>query len=173
MKSRLVLLWASLLAILVFHSEQSHGQVAYHYDALMLGSEVVPPTPSEGIGQMSSLFASADSCPGSYFPDDSLQVCAGYFRLGGTPTGCEIRRGVPGENGPLLVTLHDSWFPDPCEAVNIDIDPADCPDLRDGRLYIVILTDLYPEGEVRGQIFCDPPNPVAATTWGAIKSAYH
>ena len=160
-----------LVILLALCAEQSDAQVAHIYEALMLGSEVVPPTSSTGTGSMFSAFASADTCPG-VVPEDSLQVCIGYFQLSGTPTGCQIRRGVPGENGPLFVTLHDSWFPWPCEDVSISVVLADCPDLRDGRMYVVILTDLYPNGEVRGQIHHRAPNPVAYATWGAIKSAY-
>jgi len=48
--------------------------------------------------------------------------------------------------------------------------PEDVARLRNGELYVNIHTNLYPGGEIRGNLAA--PNPVRNTTWGAIKALY-
>ena len=48
-------------------------------------------------------------------------------------------------------------------------------DLNAGLMYVNIHSNLFPGGEIRGQIFLDPIGcsvPVEDRTWGAIKSLY-
>lgn len=76
--------------------------------------------------------------------------------------GVSVHQGAPGENGPPVltlipdVTLSGNWFVPP---TNITADQAAALDA--GNLYVQIVTDAYPEGELRGQVSLDPPGSPA------------
>lgn len=144
------------------------AQVVYAYRADLRGAQVVPPTSSPGIGALESFFDSAAPC-GSY-PNDPLRVWMFYVNLEGTPTGCFIHRGAPGMNGERLYTVFPGWFPSGSTAT-LMVNTNDCPDFENYLLYVVITTDRYPGGEIRGQIY-PSALPVEPSTWGMIKAMY-
>jgi hypothetical protein len=52
-------------------------------------------------------------------------------------------------------------------------NPSDCDDLDAGSFYVVVRTQMYPEGEIRGQITCEELGPATRRdTWGRIKTLY-
>ncbi len=161
----------ALLALIAMNLGVSsvHAQVIYRYRAHLDGSQVVPPTPSEGVAELNSYFLNHHGPCGSD-TDDTLFATVQYATLRGTPTGCHIHRGLPGANGERLYTIFAGWFP-PYGEATIKINLSDCPDFESFRLYIIITTDLYPDGEIRGQIFPDAL-PVEPSTWGSIKATY-
>ena len=77
-----------------------------------------------------------------------------------------------GVNGERLYTLFDGFFPPSWPSTSIPFSPSDCADLDAGRIYVVITTDLFPDGELRGQVTPFQVGLVEASTWGAIKSVY-
>ena len=159
------------LLALVVASSGAYAQVAYVYRAELSGHLVVPPTSSPGYGQLESYFDGG----GLWCADSEshlLDSFTFYAGLTGPPTGCYLHRGGPGVNGERLYTLHDGFFPPSGPVITIDFSPEDCADLDAGKIYVVITTDLFPEGEVRGQVFPLVAGPVEPSTWGAIKAVY-
>jgi hypothetical protein len=114
------------------------------------GSQVVPPVPTPATGSARvrlnerQLTVTVDN--------------ASFDSLLGNPTGAYIRGPAPpGSNAPSTLTLMISggtsgtfWITD------APVTPAQAYDMIGGLTYIEIETDLYPAGEIRGQIGCDP-----------------
>jgi len=156
---------------LVVATTPVQAQVAYIYRAWMSGSEVVPPTPSSGTGAVEGTFSVGEFwCTDS--PDHVLRTFGNYGGLSGPPTGCHMHRGAAGVNGERLYTIFDGFFPPNWPLAAVAINPDDCADLDTRNIYVVITTDLYPEGEVRAQVVAEQAGPVESTTWGSIKSVY-
>jgi hypothetical protein len=98
-----------------------------------------------------------------------MHVQVWYDFLQATPTGCSLYRGERGINGPLLHTLFSGFFA-VGSRVTIPIAREDVQDLWSGRVYIVIQTEAFPDGEIRGQLR-PAPDAVEPSTWGRIKVA--
>jgi len=148
--------------------QTAEAQVIYRYIAELSGNNVVPATPSPGQGTMDSYFDSGGPCAEYY--NESLNVYFVYSNLEGTPTGCYIHRGASGSNGDRLYTVFPEWFP-PGAITKITINLKDCPDFENFMTYVIIETDRYPTGEIRGQIY-PSATPVEPSTWGMIKATY-
>jgi hypothetical protein len=136
------------------------------FSATLTGPEVVPPTGSDGTG----LFAmQVDSCS-TVAPRDSLDATyfIGEAGLAGT-TGAHLRRGARGANGPVVATLASGDFLDIFGLLRMSRD--DCDALDRGELYVVIETNGYPQGCIRGQVTMDI-SPVKDLTWGSLRLLY-
>jgi hypothetical protein len=80
--------------------------------------------------------------------------------LKGKVTGIHLHRGRAGQEGPVVYSLSEPVG----EQVRgqIELNPADEADLLTQEFYLDLHTDLFPNGEVRGQIVRDPtPPPVS------------
>ena len=92
--------------------------------------------------------------------------------LEGSITAVTINRSPAGENGPLVYEL----FPDGYEPGAFDWLTSwnydDWDDLDVGHLYVLVLTDAYPEGEIRGQLLWVPTPVAGETTWGRIRALW-
>jgi hypothetical protein len=142
------------------------------YRIWMSGAEVVPPTPGDYCSIEALFYSSGNYWSCDDTPDRLLTLTSLYNGLSGPPTGCYMHRGAPGINGKRLYTIHAGFFPPIYAQASIAINPADCADLDNNNLYIVITTELYPDGEVRGQVIYDYMGAVESSTWGHIKAVY-
>lgn len=149
---------------------QAGAQLCFFWDADMRASEMVPPTGSEAMAHCIFWFSSCWLC--DEYPDDSFEV--ELWRLNdftGVPESWQIRSGAVGENGAVL---YERAIPDQSLPIGwqITFDPDLCPALNDTLLHMVITSDLFPDGEARGQLIPDPPVPTMKTTWGRIRGEY-
>jgi len=134
-----------------------------YFQASMDGSQVVLPTASPAVGF---------GCF-TLNPDSTLDYQVSYIGLLGVETSAHIHGPAPaGVNAGVqfafgLGTPKVGTF-GPLTGPQID-------DLMNGLYYVQIHTDLYPGGEIRGQILASgSPCTVATeeTTWGAVKALY-
>jgi hypothetical protein len=102
--------------------------------------------------------------------EDSLAVVLHYQLLAGSPTGAALYAGSAGENGTLFKTLTADYFASG-DTMYVRIAPGDCGMLMGGSTYVVIATDAYPDGEVRGQLDCFI-TPVMDRSWGSIRTLF-
>ena len=91
-----------------------------------------------------------------------------YFELLGLEVLAHIHSGFPGETGPVLLPL-------PLGEVKTGVWPVG-PDevtmLNRGKIYVNVHTDLYPSGEIRGDVSFQSV-PRTETSWGGIKALFH
>jgi hypothetical protein len=154
----------SLVLAFLLSARPASAQLIYGYQADLSGAEVVPSTPSMGLAHFDAVFP---SCGG---PTDSMVAQVWYSFLPVVPTGCGLYRGEHGMNGPLIHRLFGGFFPEGA-SVTIHIDQSECEYFWSNQVYVVIQTDLYPEGEIRGQLR-PAPDSVTPSTWGQIKTLY-
>lgn len=116
------------------------------YSFVFRSDQVVPPTASISAGQGAATLNTAET----------ELVFAVLHGVSGA-TSATVHSGELGTNGPVEFTLtmvNATTF-----AGTWAIDSSGIADLQAGRLYVQIESDLYPDGEVRGQIDLNP-NPV-------------
>ncbi|HVG30599.1 MAG TPA: Calx-beta domain-containing protein, partial [Pyrinomonadaceae bacterium] len=115
------------------------------YIAMLTGAQVAPPTNSFGQG-FGVLTLSLDETKAS--------VDLNFGALSGSQTQAHIHSSTgPGANGPVLFTL-------PRGVVSnflITLTPAQAQLLKAGQLYFDVHTNLFTNGEIRGQITPLPP----------------
>lgn len=146
------------------------GQLCFTWSGEMRGTNVVPPTASLGYASVVARFAGCDLC--SYYVKDSLEV--EIYRpldLQGVPTAVRIHRGTEGTNGPMVVEFPVTAESFPSHKA-VYWDEADCEALGDTSTYIVIATDLYPDGEIRSQLNLNPIVPVVEISWGLLRTLF-
>lgn len=152
-RSRSTLGAAALLAALA-----APGAAATRFYADLTGADAVPPTGSQAIG-------TAD-----FTLDDSgtvVEFVIAFRGLEGVETHTHIHQGRPGADGPVLLTLPPGtpktgvWHP----------TPADVAALFDGRIYVVVHTDPFVTGEIRGHLH-EVAIAVDGCTWGAVKALF-
>ena len=152
---------AIVLAALMASADATLGLAHTDYSALMLGSSMVPPTPSSGRGYFDSHFADWNPCPETAAP---LGIQAYVQNLEGTPTALSLWIGADGAIGDLYARV-------PIDSREVLFIHDICLHLR-GNMYVVVETDRYPEGEIRGHIIVGKSAPVEDRSWGAIKHLY-
>ncbi|MCA9305120.1 MAG: CHRD domain-containing protein [Phycisphaerales bacterium] len=98
---------------------------------------------------------------------NTLSVQWDIMGLMGNPAspGSHIHNGAPDENGPVVFPFHnpDGTWPLAGSAVWTDVPSGMVDALFAGGLYFNFHTDMFPGGEVRGQIV---PAPAAAGLFG-------
>jgi hypothetical protein len=145
------------------------AQVVCTWEANLRPEQVVPPVVSAGWGSVIAHFDEDDGCP-DLDESDALVIDPIYYdQLQGTPTGAEIRRGAEGTNGELILTIATAGFT-PGSQFTIPFRP-DTYGGFGGDAYVVLTTDLYPDGELRGQLVM-LPTPVSNRTWGVVRALY-
>jgi hypothetical protein len=104
--------------------------------------------------------------------DAEFLVSIYYNQVEADPIGVTIHRGEFGSNGEQVYEVISGYF-ESDTTVTMAFNPGDCEDPAAERFYVVIRTETYPEGELRGQIGCEWLGPAVRTdTWGRIKSLY-
>ncbi|QGY03261.1 CHRD domain-containing protein [Methylobacterium mesophilicum SR1.6/6] len=111
------------------------------YRAALTGSSEVPPTQSQGTGEVTATFDPASK---------RLSWKGTYSGLTGPVTAAHFHGPAKaGENAGVLVPVTAAGSPFSGEAM---LDDAKAADLEGGRLYFNIHTAANPKGEIRGQV---------------------
>jgi hypothetical protein len=167
--------FAILLALCLLPTlgKESDGPFSCHF--ALLGTEVVPPVSTAGHGWGSAGFDGSDG--GGWCQTDvterPLQIRIEYESLRGTPIGADLHVGMRGENGPVWRSLISGSFPSgQVASLEFETDVCDTLFAFEPTLYIVVRTDSFPDGEVRGSFSCTQIDPVRRTTWGRLRVDY-
>ncbi len=108
------------------------------------GAQVEPPTPSSAHARLQAWYTSTPTFTFRIYHDVA------------SPTAAHIHVGRPGENGPVVIDLGTPTSP--ILVSNVSLTGQQLVDLSQNNLYFDIESALYPDGEVRGQIFpAQPP----------------
>jgi hypothetical protein len=90
-----------------------------------------------------------------------------YMDLDGVEFAAHFHNATPVQTGPIVFTLPPG---NPKDGV-WNLTPEDVAELGAGRIYVNIHTDLYPSGEIRGNLM-EEALPVEETTWGRVKALF-
>lgn len=107
--------------------------------AFLDGDQEVPPTVTPATG-----FATVELND----TEDFLSISLTFQDLLAPQTAAHIHRAPPGVNGPVIIPLPLGSF----TAFLAAIGPADVAELEAGTLYINVHSQLFPGGEIRGQL---------------------
>jgi hypothetical protein len=142
------------------------AQVIEIYRTTMSGEEVVPPSGQPGVALLDVYFPEGGPCSGD--ENGTAQICISYWDLSGDPIDLRLDIGMPGENGDtgIVLTTFGDQDPEPC--LDVQVDWPECDYWLDERVYVVITTAAYPEGELRGQLVF-VPQPTIEASWGSVK----
>ncbi len=165
-----------IMAIALCFPTGSRAQECQFYRTDLTGAEVVPPTQSPAYAHYDSWFdlccfpcADCGNLSGGYYYAVWIDLDRYWPPLQGNPQTIRIHQGARGENGPLIREFPVSAFP---VEYQFDFDPAYCQALEDTLTYVVITTDRYPDGEIRGQLAPVAIIATAETSWGRIRSLF-
>jgi hypothetical protein len=111
------------------------------FDAILVGSKVVPPSASGATGTASFTLN----------PDMSLTYSVSASTLEGSPLSARISKGLPGATGPPLFIL-TAGGPGVWSGTTPPLTGLQFAYLSSGLLYVQIHSSLYTSGEVRGQL---------------------
>ena len=157
MKRLLPLLLLPLLALLL--PATAGGNASYVLQINLYGANVVPPVETNSYGFV-RFFFNEDRTEADY----TLDV-KGHSNS--AVTGVTIRRGAPGENGPVVLTLSEGNFI--VTGGHLSLTPAELEQFTSGSWYLTLTTVFNPEGEMRGQIVV-PGNFFSQTAAGGAYS---
>ena len=156
MRNVIVVTIAALVVGFVFAGPAA----AQNFCAIIDGLQQNPPvaTPGSGIGKFTKN------------ADNTLSFNITFGGLLGAEIAAHIHGPAPvGVNAGVI-------FPLPLGSPKIGVigplTPTQCSQLLGGLMYINIHSNLFPGGEIRGQITLDCSIPVENETWGAIKALY-
>ena len=165
---------AGVLAGLVLLASPILGENTIDFSARMTGAQSTPePVPTQGAARATARFEEGFS---------NVRVAVRFRDLDGTPVALHFHCNVAGANGPIALglispgrltvegdrvrgTLTNADFPetDPCPDVigrPVNNLAALAAAMERGYIYANLHTDVFPAGEVRGQM--RPAAPVAA-----------
>ena len=134
---------------------------ATNLGALLDGLSEVPPVNTPGTGTFTGVLNDVTNV---------LTFQLNYSNLLGPTTASHIHRAAAGINGPVVYPLAGAGFPSGFLG-QVNINPADLPDLLNQRMYVNIHTSIFPGGEVRGQVTVTQ-TAVEPGTWGQIKDLF-
>ena len=87
--------------------------------------------------------------------------------LQGNEIGTHFHNAPPGKDGPRLLLL----FSGSLKVGTWMVGAFEVGELNAGRVYVNVHTELYPTGEIRGDI-ASTSVAVEAVSWGAVKALY-
>ena len=91
-----------------------------------------------------------------------------YTGLQGNEIGAHLHNAPPGKDGPRLLLL----FPGSLKVGTWAVGAFEVEERNAGRAYINVHTELYPTGEIRGDVtFTSVANE--AVSWGSVKALYN
>jgi hypothetical protein len=152
-------------AVVVSTANPTAGGGGGTFTATLTGAQMVPPNGST---------ATASAVVTLHPDETTYTVHVDFSGLAGVTINARIHNGVPGINGPVVRLLTD--FPGGVTSGSYDSPvflimggTLQVSDLKAGLLYVVISTDAFPPGELRGQlteVVSAPTNdpPTAAPT---------
>ena len=118
--------------------------------ALLTGTEEVPRVATDGSGR-ADLSVDWFKCP-SATSSSNCSTLMGTVTTVGTAATQVVRQGVPGQNGPLVVSLlktGDNTWQVPSGAV---LTPTQYEAYQHGELYVNVDSATYRNGELRVQL---------------------
>ena len=118
------------------------------FQALMDGLQEVPPNDSPGTGTVDLVYDDVTMM---------LSITFGnYMDLEGTATAAHVHIAPIGVNGPVIIPLdHTGGMAGTLTGSGVLTDDQEAALFADG-LYINVHSDLFPGGEIRGQLFLIP-----------------
>ncbi len=124
----------------------------------------VPPNPSPGFGNGYFVLNNAGT---------QLSYNISYVGLVGARTAQHIHKAAVGSNGGIVFGLTGATGTNAGTIIGAQssLTAAQVADLMAQLWYVNIHTNLYPGGEIRGQILPDA-TPARPTTWGRLKTMY-
>jgi hypothetical protein len=126
------------------------------YTAVLDGSTAGTPSSASGFASLTLNTAQTE-----------VSYVVNYSGLLGGELASHIHNAAPGELGPRFHT----FFPGNPKVGIWPVGPFEVAELNAGRVYINIHTDLYPTGELRGNVsYTTVAND--AVSWGRIKSLF-
>jgi hypothetical protein len=134
---------------------------ATNLSALLDGLNEVPPVNTPATGTFTGVLNDVTNV---------LTYQIDYFNLSGPPTASHIHRAPAGVNGPVVYPLAGAGFPSGHQG-QVNVNPADIPDLLAQRMYCNVHSQQFPGGEIRGQIVVTQTT-VEPGTWGHIKDLF-
>jgi hypothetical protein len=155
------LLFVMLIVVALVVAPSAFAQT--HFSAVIDGSQVVPPTTSAATG--SGCFV--------LNPDNTLGFQISFTGLVGNETGAHIHGpGPAGVNAGVQFALP---LGSPKIGTVGPLTAVQAADLVNGLYYVQIHTDVFPGGEIRGQILLTADLCTVSTedkSWGAVKVLY-
>jgi hypothetical protein len=131
--------------------------VAETFTATLSGAQEVPPVPTAGTGTAIVQLNEAETM---------ITVDVSFSNLSSNANGAHIHDAPPGVNGPIIFGL--TGVPAATSGTvpqqSFSITAAQVAALRAGNYYVNVHSDLYPGGEIRGQL---GPAPTAVRIVGA------
>jgi len=128
------------------------------FEAVITGDQVVPSTISGAYGTI-TLILNEEETEAAY-----TVIFAG---LEGSQTAAHFHNAPSDGNGPIIydlpmgTPLAGFW----------ELSPMDAVELNAGRVYVLIYTDLFPDGEIRGNLSLTMVE-ADQSSWGGIKALY-
>ncbi|MGH2543745.1 MAG: CHRD domain-containing protein, partial [Ardenticatenaceae bacterium] len=117
---------------------------ATELNALLTGDAEVPPVSTEALGVARLTPVSPDTLDFYVAVTDIMSITAAH-----------IHKGLPGENGPVILPLYDGSVPfDPDHPISgtLTLTAENKVDLLTGYYYVNVHTEANPGGEIRGQV---------------------
>lgn len=134
------------------------------FEANLDGDQVVPPVETPATGH-AEITIDTDT--------NTITLSISYADLSGEITDVHVHGFAPeGQNAPILEHIHEEDlvnFPIEHEFTYSEIQE---PFFLTGQSYLVIHTDVFLDGEIRGQIVPASPVSVDAKSWSGIKGLY-
>lgn len=134
-----------------------------HFEAVIEGDQEVPPSGSTAAGY---------GCF-KLNPDNTLDYSISYFGLLGVENGAHIHGPAPvGVNAGVVFVF---GLGSPKIGTFGPLTAQQVSDLSNGLYYVNIHSDVFPGGEIRGQILASEGQcavPTEDKTWGAVKALY-
>ncbi len=146
-----------LLAIAMLMAAPAQAETVFV--AELNGSQEVPPNSSEASGN--GVFVLNDA-------QTELSFSIEYTGLEAPETGAHFHNAAPGQNGPAVFTLPPG---SPKNGV-WEIPSEMVEELLAGRIYVNIHTELYPGGEIRGDLHMEDPTPTRDSSWGQLRKMF-
>lgn len=152
-----------LLAAMLFVTALASAALAQTYTAVLTGTAEVPPNASPATG-LASLTLDAAKL---------LHCHVDFSGLLGSVTASHIHAPAPaGMNAPVRFPFIPPQPPSsPIDIVVGPLTPADEANLNGLLSYVNVHTNLFPGGEIRGQIIRDTVG-VQGTTMSVVKALY-
>ena len=115
------------------------------------GAQEVPPVTTSASGTVDMVVHSF-KCPSALSSDNCPTLFGTVTTQGIKATSVEIRRGAPGQNGPIVATLQqlddDNWTVPSGTALS----PSEYDAYKSGQLYVNVDTASNRSGELRAQL---------------------
>jgi hypothetical protein len=160
-----------LLASILIAAAAPVTECCWFFRATLDGQHMVPPTTSMAYASASMSLDFGEECPSGQGEQMDIEVypISDYV---GAPISVRLCAADSGLNGP---TLYELPIPPGETGLHTRFSFAEslCVSLHAGSLHVIVVTDSFPDGEVRGQLTPILIGPATkGSTWGTVRAAY-